>query len=102
MRVGAVDGTVADTAGDTADAVAGNSTGWEPPPPPPPPQPEPADPLLSIGVRLNGSPLELGADGQIPPLRAASVAGGNASTIVLQPRAVAFVVVPNAKVGLCL
>ena len=84
-----------------ADAVAGNSTGWEPPPPPPPPQPEPKDPLLSIGVRLNGSPLELSADGHIPPLRAASVKGGNASTLVLPPFSVAFFVFPKAMVGLC-
>lgn len=80
-------------------AVAGNSTGWVPAPPPPPPKPDPADPLLSIGVLLNGSPLNLGQDGTIPALRA--MAGSNSSTIVVRARSVAFVVFPNADVALC-
>eukprot|EP01052_Picozoa_sp_SAG31_P010933 SAG31_NODE_608_length_13576_cov_23.757290_13_plen_485_part_00 len=82
-----------------AGAVAGNSTGWVPPPPPAPPKPEPADPLLSIGVLLNGSPLTLGQDGTIPMLTA--TAGDNASTVVVQAKSVVFVVFPNADATLC-
>ena len=83
------------------DAVAGNSTGWKNPPPPPPPTPEPRDPLLSIGVSLNGSPLQLAPDGTPRPMRGVRVVAHENFTIAVQAKSVVFAVLPDAHAQAC-